>query len=92
MKHISKLDFFASNVQLKTSQGDTTYKTFLGGILTIIVYALSLIFATYVIITWQNGTIPPKVSSSFLSAKSRLVNIEANTISFELIGNQFPIF
>jgi len=84
MNYISKLDFFASNVQLKTSQGDTTYKTFLGGLLTIVIYTLSLMFAISVLISWQNGSIPPKVSSSSQSVKSTSINIASNTVTFEL--------
>jgi len=92
MKYISKLDFFASNVQLKTSQGDTTYKTFLGGLLTIIVYVLSLLFAIYVIISWQNGTIPPNISINSMSTESRSINIDANTVSFRLSDGKTQIF
>lgn len=63
MHLISKLDSFASPLYLTTSTGNTTYKTAFGGIFTVLLYSLSLLYGLFILINWQTGAIPPKVSS-----------------------------
>lgn len=52
MQYLATLDLFGVPLFLKSGKSETTYKTTFGGILTIIIYTLSLLYAIYVFQDW----------------------------------------
>ena len=63
MNFLKKFDSFGVVYNFNVNNYDKQYKSTLGGLVTISVYILTLIYFIYKIILWQTGQLIPKIST-----------------------------
>lgn len=60
---LQEIDSFGVPVKLRTAQHGETYKTWIGGAITILTYSIYLAYAIWVIYSWQIGELLPRITS-----------------------------
>lgn len=60
---LRRIDQFGASYKPSYAYGEAQYKTSLGGLLSIVLYGLSLAYLVYELILWREGKILPKVTS-----------------------------
>ncbi|CAD8073890.1 unnamed protein product [Paramecium primaurelia] len=63
LNQLEKLDIFGVPISLLTNKENEKFQSKLGGITTIIVSSLSLIYFLYIFILWNNNQLAPTISS-----------------------------
>ncbi|CAD8180648.1 unnamed protein product [Paramecium pentaurelia] len=60
---LRRIDQFGANYKPSYAYGEVQYRTSLGGLLSIILYGLSLAYLIYEMVLWKSGRILPKITS-----------------------------
>ncbi|CAK85539.1 unnamed protein product (macronuclear) [Paramecium tetraurelia] len=60
---LRRIDQFGASYKPSYSYGEVQFKTSLGGLLSIVLYGLSLAYLIYELILWKSGRILPKITS-----------------------------
>lgn len=62
IKFVKSLDRFSVPVNFKVNKQDDSYKSIVGGFMTIILSLISIGYAIYVFWKWNEGLMLPKIS------------------------------
>ncbi|CAD8077186.1 unnamed protein product [Paramecium primaurelia] len=77
---LRRIDQFGANYKPSYAYGEVQYRTSLGGLLSIILYGLSLAYLVYEMVLWKSGRILPKITSL-------QTEIETYQLSFDKVAS-----
>ncbi|CAD8111340.1 unnamed protein product [Paramecium sonneborni] len=80
MNILRNADFFGVPFVQSIDQKQTTYKSVLGGILTLTIFAASLAYAIWVIYLWQTKQMNPKISNSKYVSDYTLLDLNQDVL------------
>lgn len=63
-KFIQSFDRFGVPVYYRVNKQEDTYKSVIGGLITITLFIASVTYAVYVFWKWEEGLMSPKISST----------------------------
>ncbi|KAM3134416.1 hypothetical protein pb186bvf_013529 [Paramecium bursaria] len=84
MNILEKIDQFGTNYQQSIGIGKKSYKSIFGGIITLIVYSLCLLYFVYKFYLWTSGQLDPKISTVQQIIGNSNVTFDFNPIMVDL--------
>ncbi|CAD8083208.1 unnamed protein product [Paramecium sonneborni] len=78
---LRRIDQFGASYKPSYAYGEVQYKTSLGGLLSIILYGLSLAYLVYEIVLWRSGRILPKITSLHTEIETYELSFDKVTIA-----------
>ncbi|KAM3135727.1 hypothetical protein pb186bvf_012124 [Paramecium bursaria] len=86
MYQLKHIDQFGVPLQLKIMNNDKTKKTFIGGIITLTIFSLSLGYLISNMICWLEGGLPPIITTNLQMAESINYTFQKNSIQLGILN------
>ncbi|CAD8213957.1 unnamed protein product [Paramecium octaurelia] len=78
---LRRIDQFGASYKPSYAYGEVQYKTSLGGLLSIVLYGLSLAYLVYEMVLWRSGRILPKITSLSTEIETYQLSFDKVTIA-----------
>ncbi|CAD8085684.1 unnamed protein product [Paramecium sonneborni] len=78
---LRRIDQFGASYKPSYAYGEVQYKTSLGGLLSIVLYGLSLAYLVYEMVLWRSGRILPKITSLHTEIETYELSFDQITIA-----------
>ncbi|CAD8089094.1 unnamed protein product [Paramecium sonneborni] len=89
IKLIKSLDQFGASFQPNIQYRSSEYKTVQGGLMSVLLYGLSLAYLIYMIVLWQSGQILPKITTLSNFEQDYKLELQQRFISVEMRKYQY---
>ncbi|KAM3129556.1 hypothetical protein pb186bvf_018307 [Paramecium bursaria] len=86
MYYLQWIDQFGVPLTMKTFHGEKIFKSVFGGVITILIYAVSIAYLIFVLVQWTNGHIAPKISTKDSPLVYANQTFKVGTIAFGLLN------
>ncbi|CAD8053306.1 unnamed protein product [Paramecium primaurelia] len=78
---LRRIDQFGASYKPSYAYGEVQYKTSLGGLLSILLYGLSLAYLVYEMVLWRSGRILPKITSLHTEIETYQLSFDKVTVA-----------